>query len=111
MSSSPCLHLPGSCGFPLSLIDNVGDDFAQDRRAAARILGKSPHGTFEKGRLAHMLAVRDGMRDNIGGYSLPDPPQEPFRHFTRRLHTFEHNPQTGFVAPPPHPIVNADALR
>src|SRR3546814_16745067 len=99
--------LPCSCGFPLSLIDNVGDDFAQDRRAAARILGKSPHGNFEKGRLAHMLAVRDGMRDNIGGSRLPDPLPEHFRHFTRTLPPIAQEPKAGFVYLPQNIIGNA----
>src|SRR3546814_13957467 len=96
--------LPCSCGFPLSLIDNVGDDFAQDRRAAARILGKSPHGNFEKGRLAHMLALRGGMRDNIRGYRPPHPLHQHFRPFTRRLPPLQHHPTPALPPPPPTPL-------
>src|SRR3546814_12958766 len=60
---------------------------------------------------SHILAVRDGQRDNMGGYRLPDPLHEHFRHFTRRLHTIEHDPEAGFVALHQNLIGKADALR
>ena len=70
-----------------------------------------------------LLAVTRGFRDaiRIGTQErpdlfarqirLPDPLHEHFRHFTRRLHTIEHDPEAGFVALPPNLIGKADALR
>src|SRR3546814_15374535 len=65
---------------------------------------------FFKQKTAYEMRISDWSSD-VCSSDLPDPLHEHFRHFTRRLHTIEHDPEAGFVALPPNLIGKADALR
>src|SRR3546814_15552895 len=63
-----------------------------------------------KQKTAYEMRISDWSSD-VCSSDLPDPLHEHFRHFTRRLHTIEHDAEPGFVALPPNLIGKADALR